>query len=161
MSDHLVPPALSAEAETRAVLEEFLSQSGALWAAVVDRSGLRLCEAGHSPAGDNNILCALAAGAVAATRELAQRLGSEEFREQVHEGADRHLVLASIDADHLLLIVFSSATPMGLIRYYARKWRPALVARVARLAQESLLEPGQMPAEFRQYTGPLIGGVGN
>ena len=130
--------------QLRQVLGSFCTDAGALGSAVLDQCGTQIAYA-HPDAlsasqgtmiGNSPEIAALAAGAFAATRELADRLGDQSFHGLVHHGRDRHFYLCPVSADYLLLTVFGTGTPAGVVRHCASQ----VVADVAALL-EAATEP--------------------
>ncbi len=116
-------------------LQNFLECSNSHWVALGDRAGTLLFHEGRDPGSDTAILCALAAGSFAASRELARRLGANEFGEQVHEGEGMRILLHALDNDTLLIVVFQPTTSIGLVRYYAAKLSQELNEIILRVTQ--------------------------
>jgi len=135
------------------LLKDFLGKSEAQWAALVDRGGNLFAEYGQLGGPDVTILSALAAGSFAATRELAKRLGEQEFTALYHEGGRICILMTSLHFDCLLLTVFGEKTNIGLVRFYAQQSAATLNAclqnaseaasTVAPLQVESELSSGQ------------------
>ena len=67
------------------------------------------------------IVAALAAGSFAATKELARRIGEQEFSALYNQGVKRHLFIQSVDDDTILVTVFGSQTTIGLVRFYSNR----------------------------------------
>lgn len=146
-------------AEVRALtnaLQGFLDATGAHWVALCDRAGNLLFHEGKDPGTDVAILCALAAGSYAASRELARRLGANEFAEQVHEGEGLRILLHALDGDTLLVVVFQHTTSIGLVRYYAAKLAGEVTGMVAEVARAGAAAFGQMPLIEFDPVKPLI-----
>lgn len=111
-------PALGEEqaARLRLLMDQFLDRSEADSVLVIDRGGVLLGCHGQEPTLELDALAALAAGAFAATRELARRLGEEEFQVLYHQGAYRHILMHAADDDAIVVAVFSNTTTVGLVR---------------------------------------------
>ncbi|MDG2124471.1 MAG: roadblock/LC7 domain-containing protein [Verrucomicrobiales bacterium] len=122
--------------QLRLALQSFCTDAGALGSAVLDQCGTQIAY-GHpaalvaSPAatiGNTPEIAALAAGAFAATRELASRLGDHAFNGLVHHGHERHFYLCPVSNDYLLLTVFATGTPAGVVRHCASQTAPKIGA---------------------------------
>ena len=111
-------PALGEEqaARLRLMMDQFLDRSEADTVLVIDRGGVLLGCHGQEPTLEVDALSALAAGAFAATRELARRLGEEEFQVLYHQGAHRHILMHAVNDDAIVVAVFSNTTTVGLVR---------------------------------------------
>jgi len=101
------------------VLGDFLKKTEAELTVVIDRGGNVISQFGDVNAIDVTIIAALAAGSFAATRELARRIGEDEFNALYHQGNGSHMFMNSIDDDTIMITVFSSRTTVGLVRFYS------------------------------------------
>ena len=101
-------------------LDEYLENSEASFALVIDRGGAILTQHGQiPPSTDPTVFAALAAGSFAATRELALRIGETEFSALHQQGKHSHILITSINDDAVLVSVFGPKTTLGLVRFYA------------------------------------------
>jgi predicted regulator of Ras-like GTPase activity (Roadblock/LC7/MglB family) len=101
------------------VLSDFLTKAEADLTVVIDRGGNVISQCGDMNALDVTIVAALAAGAFAATRELARRIGEIEFNALYHQGDGNHMFMNSVDDDTIMITVFGSRTTVGLVRFYS------------------------------------------
>jgi predicted regulator of Ras-like GTPase activity (Roadblock/LC7/MglB family) len=102
------------------VLEDFLEKSEANFAMVIERGGSVLSQFGDIPENtDSSIVAALAAGSFAATKELALRVGEQEFTALHQQGANSQLYMNAVSEDAVLVTVFGNQTTLGLVRFYA------------------------------------------
>jgi predicted regulator of Ras-like GTPase activity (Roadblock/LC7/MglB family) len=116
------------------VLEDFLEKSEANFAMVIERGGSILSQCGTIPANtDTSIVAALAAGSFAATKELALRIGEEEFTALHQQGEDSQLFMIAICEDAVLVTVFGNQTTLGLVRFYSGR----AVKQIATLLEEA------------------------
>ena len=137
-------------------LKEFLAKSEAQWTAVVDKGGNLFAEMGDIGSLDISILSALAAGSFAATRELAKRLGEQEFTALYHEGSHISILMTALEFDCLLITVFGEKTNIGLVRFYAQQVTPGLDAA---LSNASETEAQMAPLELDSDLAPDGGGI--
>ena len=101
-------------------LEDFLENSEASFALIIDRGGSILSQHGQIPPSmDPTVFAALAAGSFAATRELALRVGETEFSALHQQGKQSHILVSSINDDAVLVTVFGPKTTLGLVRFYS------------------------------------------
>lgn len=101
-------------------LEDFLEKSEANFAMVIERGGSVLSQAGEIPeAVDTTIVAALAAGSFAATKELALRIGEQEFSALHQQGENSQLFMCAVCDDAVLVTVFGQQTTLGLVRFYS------------------------------------------
>lgn len=101
-----------------ALLTDYLQKSEASIALVIDKGGTVIAQQGDTGAIDVTIIAALAAGSFAATRELASRIGEEEFSALYHQGKNKHIFMSSIDENTIIITVFGERTTVGLVRFY-------------------------------------------
>lgn len=130
-------------------LKDFLGKAESQWAALVDRGGNLFAEYGETGPLDMTILCALAAGSFSATRELAKRLGEDEFTALYHEGKGVSILMTALDHECLLVTVFSDQTNIGLVRFYSQQISPQL-NEVLKKASEVPEEELKIDAEFNE-----------
>jgi predicted regulator of Ras-like GTPase activity (Roadblock/LC7/MglB family) len=101
------------------VLSDFLAKAEADLTVVIDRGGNVISQCGDMNALDVTIVAALAAGAFAATQELARRIGEVEFNALYHQGNGNHMFMNSVDEDTIMITVFGARTTVGLVRFYS------------------------------------------
>ena len=128
------------------VLQGFLQKSESLQAAILDKGGNLFVQCGTSSAMDLPILAALAAGAFAATRELAKRLGESEFTALYHEGRGISILMSALEFDALLVTVFNQNTNLGLVKFHTQE-TARLVNDVLRLVDKK--STGGAPLEIQ------------
>ncbi len=138
-------------------LKEFLSRAESNWAALVDRGGNLFAEHGDIGSLDISILCALAAGSFSATRELARRLGENEFTALYHEGGKISILMTSLQYDCLLITVFGENTNIGLVRFYSQQTSERLNEALKKASEtSSQTEPLQIDTEMEGGNAPII-----
>ncbi|MDX6765786.1 MAG: roadblock/LC7 domain-containing protein [Candidatus Methylacidiphilales bacterium] len=138
-------------------LKEFLAKSESQWTAVVDKGGNLFAEMGDIGTLDISILSALAAGSFAATRELARRLGEQEFTALYHEGSHISILMTALQFDCLLITVFGDKTNIGLVRFYAQQTTPALDAALSNASEnEAQAGPLELDTDLAQPGGGII-----
>lgn len=97
-------------------------ETKALRVLLADVSGHLIEEQGVDGRIDASVLSALAAGEMAASRELARLVGQEaRFKLLLHEGDGRSVYLSEVDEETLLITVCDNNTPIGLLRFYIRE----------------------------------------
>ena len=80
------------------------------------------------------VLSALAAGNLAATKEMARLVGEEaRFRLLMHEGDRRSVYLSDVGEELILVTVFNNTTPIGMVRLVTRR----TVERLSKIVQEA------------------------
>ena len=100
-------------------LDEFLDNSEARTALLLDRGGNIIISSGDSVSESIDMVSALVAGAFAATKELATLLGEKEFSNIFHQGSKTSIFISSVGDEVLLLALFSDETNAGLVKMYA------------------------------------------
>jgi predicted regulator of Ras-like GTPase activity (Roadblock/LC7/MglB family) len=102
-----------------AALSEFLSQSSATAALVVDKGGFLITHQGDAGEVDFTTLSALASGAFMANQTIAGLVGEKTFSSTLQQGETFSLFVTEIDFHCLLLVLFKSKTGAGLVKYYS------------------------------------------
>jgi predicted regulator of Ras-like GTPase activity (Roadblock/LC7/MglB family) len=88
---------------------------------LADISGQLIEHTGASNNINPPILAALAAGEVAATREIAQLMGEDPgFKLILHEGKQKHIYLSEVNAALILTVIFRQEVPIGMVRLITR-----------------------------------------
>jgi len=108
-------------ARIQRVLAGFLTESGALEALLIDRSGQLLAMEGVTRALDTVSISALAAAAFSSTSAMAQLLGEPEFTVLFHEGVKRSIHVSTVDPETILLAIFDDRTTVGMVRLFAKE----------------------------------------
>lgn len=138
---------LQAAEQLLQVLESFLDESEGTFALVIDRGGAVLSQAGRVPDTiDPTIVGALAAGSFAATKELAARVGEEEFTALHQQGQRAQILMSSVDSDVVLVTVFDERTTLGLVKFYSTR----AVKRIATVIMELRSATVEAPAFSEQ-----------
>lgn len=102
-------------------LEEFVQESGARLAVLINRSGQVLAHEGFERRLDLVGVASLAAGINASSRALARQLGEDRFEHLYHAGRSRQLFIANFEtpAGQLILVtVFDDRSSIGLVRLF-------------------------------------------
>jgi predicted regulator of Ras-like GTPase activity (Roadblock/LC7/MglB family) len=103
------------------ILTQFLGESGAVDALLIDRGGQLLARAGSARALDTVSLSALAAGAFSSTAAMARLLGESEFTMLFHQGIKESIHVAAVNEQAILLAVFDHRTTVGMVRLFAKE----------------------------------------
>ena len=107
---------------------------------LADISGQLISVQGIMEEGTPAIVAALAAGDVAAMAELSNRIGeSDPHGSFFHEGETKSIYLHNIAGSFILIVIFRTETPLGLVRLFAKR------------AVEQLVP---LTKEFEQVMGP-------
>jgi len=109
-------------------LQEFLSQTDATVALVIDKGGFLITHQGAADDLDLTTIGALASGAFMASQTIAGLVNEKDFNYTTLQGEHSSLFTMNVDEHCLLLVVFPSKTGMGVVKYYSA----AAVSRLAR-----------------------------
>ncbi len=113
------------------VLLNFLAESAAGDALLIDRSGQLLAQGDTTRSLDTVSLSALAAGAFSSTAAMARLLGEPEFTMLFHQGTKENIHVTAVDEDAILLATFDSRTTVGMVRLFAKEASAAIGAILA------------------------------
>lgn len=129
-------------------LVDYLQKSEASIVLLLDKGGTVLAQWGDTGSMDVTIIAALAAGSFAATKELASRIGEQEFSALYHQGKDRHIFMSSIDEHTVLIAIFGEKTTVGLVRFYTVNLASQLAAFLQTLRNRPLTATHFKPLEM-------------
>lgn len=129
------------------ILTNFLGESGATEALLIDRGGQPLAMSGTFGSLDAVSISALAAGAFASTGAMARLLGEPEFTVLFHQGAKANIHVSTVDDHAILLVIFRESTTVGMVRLFAREAIQAIEA--------ILSEARTRPRQPLRLGGPL------
>jgi predicted regulator of Ras-like GTPase activity (Roadblock/LC7/MglB family) len=104
------------------VLDELQIKTRANYAFLADVSGQLIQVRGRIGSTDMVALAALVAGDLAATNEIARRIGEpSKFRVLLHEGDSNNIYLSQVGDSFLLAVVFASDIQIGLVRLFGKR----------------------------------------
>jgi predicted regulator of Ras-like GTPase activity (Roadblock/LC7/MglB family) len=109
-------------------LQEFLAQTDAVLALVLDKGGFVITHQGEAGEVDLITLGALASGAFMASQSIAALVQEQEFDHTALQGKESSLFTTNVDEQCLLVVIFRSKTGAGVVKYYSA----AAVSRLAR-----------------------------
>ena len=109
-------------------LREFLTQTDATVALLLDKGGFVLTHQGDPGELDLTSLGALASGAFLASQTIAGLVKECDFNHTVLQGERYSLCTTNVDEHCLLVVVFPSPTGVGVVKYYSA----AAIRRLAR-----------------------------
>ena len=99
-------------------LQEFLRQTSATAALVIDKGGFLVTHQGEAGDIDFTTLAALASGAFMATQTIAGLVNENNFNSTYQQGEKSSLLVIDIDEHCLLVVLFNSQMGVGLMKYY-------------------------------------------
>ncbi|MDE3099034.1 MAG: roadblock/LC7 domain-containing protein [Verrucomicrobiota bacterium] len=100
-----------------AVLREFLTQTEATTALVIDKGGFLITHQGAANSFDLTTLGALASGAFMANQTIAGLVNEPNFSSIHQQGENFSLYVCSVDEHALLVVIFSCH--VGIVKYFA------------------------------------------
>ena len=100
-------------------LRWFLENSGTKCVLLVHKSGQLITKQGFTHHLATDELAVLAAGAYAATKQIAMLLGETEFSVLFHQGEREHINFSLLDERTILLAIFDDRTSVGMVRLAA------------------------------------------
>jgi predicted regulator of Ras-like GTPase activity (Roadblock/LC7/MglB family) len=122
-----------------AAMADFLGQSGAMTALVVDKGGFLITSQGDPGDVDLTTLAALASGAFMASQTIAGLVGEKNFSSTFQQGERFSVFVSEIDSHCLLIVIFKSQSGAGLVKYYSGNCT-SIIAR--QLAEAEARDPG-------------------
>ena len=106
--------------QIQAILSDFLGESNARTALIVDRTGQMVATVGVSPAFDQTAFASLTAADFSANDQLARMLGEPEFGVLFHQGERESMYLADVARRVILVVLFDNRTTLGLVKLRVR-----------------------------------------
>ena len=97
-------------------LQQFLYDSNARCAMLVDRSGQLVATVGEQPRFDATSFATLTAADFSANDQLARLIGETEFSSLFHQGEQESMYLVDIARRVILVVLFDNRTTLGLVR---------------------------------------------
>ncbi|MEP6690797.1 MAG: roadblock/LC7 domain-containing protein [Gemmatimonadaceae bacterium] len=101
-------------------LQQFLYESNARCALIVDRSGQLVATVGEPPRFDATAFATLTAADFSANDQLARLIGETEFNSLYHQGENESMLLNDIARRVILVILFDNRTTLGMVRLKAK-----------------------------------------
>ena len=103
-------------------LEHLLWETDARCVLLADITGQLISVLGDTEQMNTAVLSALAAGEIAATKEMAGLVGEQaRFRMVLHEGDRSSVYLSEVGQEMLLITVFDTQTPIGMVRLFTKE----------------------------------------
>jgi len=139
------------------LLSSLVKRSEAVTALLISREGVCVSKAGKVETLNSTALAALVAGMFAATREVANIVGEEQFSILLQQGEKRHIHISLIGQRNMMIVVFEDYRRIGRVRHEARSLGPKLL-RILEKKAMSVKEDSEdisIP-EFKEYALNLI-----
>ncbi|MBN1936825.1 MAG: roadblock/LC7 domain-containing protein [Anaerolineae bacterium] len=131
-------------------LEHLHWETDARCVLLADITGQLISGLGASDQMNTAVLSALAAGEIAATKEMANLVGEQaRFRMVLHEGLRNSVYLSDVGEEMLLITVFETQTPIGMVRLFTKE----VVADLIKIIAQSKTPGAQNSAERAELDG--------
>ena len=122
-------------------LRDFLGQTSATAALIVDKGGFLITSQGDAADVDLTTMAALASGAFMASQTIAGLVGEKNFSSTFQQGEKFSVFVSEIDMHCLLIVLFKSTSGAGLVKYYSGNCS-SIIARQLAEAKERNPENG-------------------
>ena len=100
-------------------LREFISQTDATAALVIDKGGFLITHQGDASQLDVTTIGALASGAFMANQTIAGLVNESNFNSVYQQGEKSSMLVVNIDEHCLLIVIFSANIGVGIMKYFA------------------------------------------
>lgn len=142
-------------------IEDYLSglvmRSEAITALLISRDGICISKVGRVESLNSTALAALVAGMFAATKEVANIVGEEQFSILLQQGQKRHIHISLIGERSMMIVVFEDYKRIGRVRHEARAIGPDLVRLLGNREKSQKEDADDISVpEFREYALNLI-----
>jgi predicted regulator of Ras-like GTPase activity (Roadblock/LC7/MglB family) len=117
------------------VLLDFVRQANLIGALLVDKGGFLITNKGDTGDLDLTTIGALASGAFMATQTIAGLVNEKNFNSTFQQGEKFSLYILEVDDECLMVIIFSTESGLGVVKYYSTNVATA-IARQVNLARE-------------------------
>jgi predicted regulator of Ras-like GTPase activity (Roadblock/LC7/MglB family) len=115
-----LPPLIEADIhEMDDALGEFLKQTDATTALIIDKGGFMITHTGDADRFDLTTIAALASGAYMANETIANLVHETKFSSVYQQGEKYSMFVNCIDEHCLLVIIFASKLSVGAVKYFA------------------------------------------
>jgi predicted regulator of Ras-like GTPase activity (Roadblock/LC7/MglB family) len=100
-------------------LRDFLKQTDATAALVIDKGGFLIAQHGSDEGLDFTTIGALASGAFMASQTIAGLVKEKNFNSTYQQGEKFSLFILDVDEHCLLVVIFPSSSGVGIVKYFA------------------------------------------
>jgi predicted regulator of Ras-like GTPase activity (Roadblock/LC7/MglB family) len=101
------------------MLREFVHQTEAAAALVIDKGGFLIAHHGNSTEFDFTTIGALASGAFMANQTIAGLVNEQNFSSIYQQGEKFSMFVVNVDQHCLLAVIFLSNVGVGVVKFYA------------------------------------------
>ncbi len=113
-------------------VRRFLDETGAHSSLIVDRSGQLISTVGKPLAFDPTVFATLTAADFSANAQLARLIGETDFTTLFHQGEKESMYVADVARRLILVVLFDTRTPIGLVRLKIKPVVQELTAQLDR-----------------------------
>ena len=139
------------------LLARLVKRSEAVTALLISREGVCISKAGNVETLNSTALAALVAGMFAATREVANIVGEEQFSILLQQGEKRHIHISLIEQRNMMIVVFEDYKRIGRVRHEARSIGSDLVRMLENKEKSKKEDSGDISVpDFKEYALNLI-----
>jgi predicted regulator of Ras-like GTPase activity (Roadblock/LC7/MglB family) len=124
-----------------AALRDLLMQCEATTALLTDQAGFLITHAGNDRQFDLTTIAALASGAYLANQSIANLVHEANFSSIYQQGENFSLFVTCVDAQCMLLVIFSAKSSVGAVKYFALT-TAARIAMQLQVARQRAPEAG-------------------
>jgi len=115
-----LPPLNEADInEMDEALGEFLKETDATTALIIDKGGFMITHKGDARRFDLTTIAALASGAYMANETIANLVHESKFNSVYQQGENYSMFVNCIDEYCLLVVIFASKLSVGAVKYFA------------------------------------------
>jgi predicted regulator of Ras-like GTPase activity (Roadblock/LC7/MglB family) len=122
-------------------LREFVVQTEATAALVIDKGGFLIAHHSRSDEYDLTTIGALASGAFLANQTIAGLVNEENFNSIYQQGEKFSMFVVNIDQHCLMVVIFPSPSGVGVVKFYSTMAVTRIAKQLA-LAQQRNPEAG-------------------
>ena len=99
-------------------LREFISQTDATAALIIDKGGFLIAHQGDASQFDMTTIGALASGAFMANQTIAGLVNESNFNSVYQQGEKYSMLVVNVDEHCLIITIFNAAIGVGVMKYY-------------------------------------------
>jgi predicted regulator of Ras-like GTPase activity (Roadblock/LC7/MglB family) len=100
-------------------LSQFLAQTDATTALVIDKGGFLIAHQGDATQFDLTTIGALASGAFMANQTIAGLVNEKNFNSIYQQGEKFSMFVINVDEHCMLVVIFQSKVGVGVVKFYA------------------------------------------
>jgi len=100
-------------------LRDFLSQTEATTALIIDKGGFLIAHQGDNSQFDLTTIGALASGAFMANQTIAGLVSEQNFNSIYQQGDKYSMFAVNVDEHCLMVVIFLSQVGVGIVKFYA------------------------------------------